>query len=78
MLFFFFECDVAVVFYFTIFMNLFVKPVSLSVSLSLYVLSFFLKPEQSAPGSSENSQVVTTKEENLNAPECNSENVRLT
>lgn len=32
------------------------------------------KPEQSAPGSSENSQVVTTKEENLNAPECNSEN----
>ncbi|XP_059565139.1 leucine zipper protein 2 isoform X1 [Myotis daubentonii] len=32
------------------------------------------KPEQSTPGSSENSQVVTTKEENLNAPECNSEN----
>nr|KAF6343124.1 leucine zipper protein 2 [Pipistrellus kuhlii] len=32
------------------------------------------KPEQSTPGSSEKSQVVITKEENLNSPECNSEN----
>lgn len=57
-------------------MNLFVEPISLCVSF--HVLSCFGKPEQSTPGSSENSQVVTTKEENLNAPECNSENVRLT
>ncbi|XP_066220297.1 leucine zipper protein 2 isoform X1 [Saccopteryx leptura] len=33
------------------------------------------KPEQSTPGSNENSQVVTTKEEKRNVPECNSENL---
>nr|XP_019598150.1 PREDICTED: leucine zipper protein 2 isoform X2 [Rhinolophus sinicus] len=33
------------------------------------------KAQQSTPGSNESSQVVTTKEENLKIPECNSENV---
>ncbi|XP_036988873.2 leucine zipper protein 2 isoform X2 [Artibeus jamaicensis] len=33
------------------------------------------KPEQSSPRSNENTQVVTTKKENLNVPECNPENL---